>query len=74
MKRRPLEAPPPAFLFFGVFTGFDRLYPTIRTELESSFGPLHSEHGESGIFPFPATVTYRDSMGSRLSRKFFACA
>jgi hypothetical protein len=64
---------PRAFLFFGVFTGFERLFPRVRTLIEARFGPVHPR-GESPAFPFPETRTYRRSMGTGLLRKLFVLA
>lgn len=61
---------PPAFLFFGVFTGYPDLLEEARTEIVDEFGALHPA-GESGVFPFPRTETYEKSMGPALVRRFF---
>ncbi len=61
---------PPAYLFFGVFTGFEPLFEVIRKLIVLRFGPLHPQ-GESGLFPFPETRTYSRTMGEALQRKFF---
>lgn len=60
----------PAYLFFGVFTGFPALFPEVRARIEARFGAIHPE-GESPTFDFPETRTYARSMGSNLHRKFF---
>ena len=67
---RQIHHAPPARLFFGVFTGFDRLFDWVRDRLEARFGPLDAE-AESPVFPFPETQTYSQTMGSPLRRKFF---
>ena len=67
--REPRPAPP-AFLFFGVFTGFEPLFGEVKALLEVRFGSLHPR-GESPVYPFPATQTYSRSMGPNLLRKFF---
>jgi len=61
---------PPAYLFFGVFTGFPALFPEVRALIEARFGAIHPE-GESPTFDFPETRSYARSMGSGLRRKFF---
>lgn len=70
MSPRPLRPAPPAFLFFGVFSGRTEILEETRRLLEARFGPLHAR-GESSIFPFPDTRTYRPTMGSELRRRFF---
>ena len=60
----------PAFLFFGVFTGFPELLPASRELIVGEFGALHP-NGTSEVFPFPRTRTYEKSMGADLVRQFF---
>ena len=67
---RQLREPPPAFLFFGVFTGFEAALDRIREAVVRDFGPLHPG-GESPVWPFPETETYRPTMGGGLRRRFF---
>ena len=64
---------PPAYLFFGVFTGFHDLFAQARRLIEERFGPLHPR-GESPVYPFPETRAYRTTMGERLQRRFFVVA
>jgi hypothetical protein len=64
---------PPAYVFFGVFTGFPDLFPQARRLIEERFGPIHPR-GESPVYPFPETRAYRSTMGERLQRKFFVIA
>ncbi len=61
---------PPAFLFFGVFTGYPELLEEARDVIVEQFGPLHSA-GSSPVFPFPRTQTYEKTMGTSLVRQFF---
>lgn len=61
---------PPAFLFFGVFTGYRELLEATRELITEEFGPLHPA-GSSAVFPFPRTRTYEKTMGARLVRQFF---
>ncbi len=69
--RRERRAAPPARLFFGTITGFERLLERVRDRLAARFGELASED-ESPVFPFPDTRTYAKSMGEGpLLRKFF---
>jgi len=67
---RPWREAPPAFLFFGVFTGFPELFPVVRDRIVARHGPLHPL-GESEELPFPETRTYAPTMGSGLRRKLF---
>jgi hypothetical protein len=64
---------PLALLFFGVFTGFERIFPRVRSLIEEGFGAIHPR-GESPVFPFPETRTYRSTMGSGLLRRFYVLA
>lgn len=64
------RAAPPAFLLFGVFTGFPELFDAVRARIVREYGPLH-RRGESPAYPFPVTRTYARSMGPGLVRKFF---
>jgi len=67
-KRRPA---PEARLFFGVISGFERLFEVARERLAARFGPLSAAE-ESPVLPFPPTRTYSKSMGQGpLLRKFF---
>jgi hypothetical protein len=65
-----LRKAPPAYLFFGVFTGFPALFPEVRSLIEARIGTIHPE-GESPTFAFPETRTYARTMGTGLQRKFF---
>ncbi len=69
--RHPLSEPPPARLFFGIITGFRRLFDAVRERIASRFGALEAAE-ESPIFPFPPTRTYARLMGEGpLQRKFY---
>src|SRR5262245_46152941 len=69
--RRGGRLAPEARLFFGVITGFERLFEVARDRLAACFGPLSAEE-ESPVLPFPPTRTYSKSMGAGpLLRKFF---
>ncbi len=68
-----LRNPPPARLFFGVFTGFEELFDWVERRLAKEFGPL-DESSRSPIFPFPTTRTYSRTMGDSLQRRFFFLA
>jgi hypothetical protein len=70
---RPLRAAPPAFLFFGVFSGRSEILDEARRLIEERFGALHAA-GASATFPFPETRTYRHTMGGGLQRRFFVLA
>jgi hypothetical protein len=70
MARRTPRPPPPARLFFGVFTGFERLFDWVRDELAAAYGPLDGAL-ESALLPFPETRTYARDMGPDLRRKFY---
>jgi hypothetical protein len=61
---------PPAFLFFGVFTGFPPLLDAAKQLIVKRYGPLHPR-GESAVFPFPETRAYGRTMGAGLVRQFF---
>ena len=67
--RAPREAPP-AFLFFGVITGFEEAFARVRGLIEAQCGSLRPE-GVSAAYPFPETRTYARTMGPGLRRKFF---
>ena len=67
------HAAPPAFLFFGVFSGYKALLSRVRDQIVARYGPLHLR-GESAIFPFPETRTYGRTMGQNLLRQFFVLA
>ncbi|MBI4604256.1 MAG: DUF4416 family protein [Planctomycetes bacterium] len=67
---RQVRPAPPAFLFFGVFTGFDGVFAEVRRRVEARFGPIHPR-GESPTYPFPETRTYAPAMGHGLLRRFF---
>ncbi len=71
MDRRPERHDAPhARLFFGVITGFERLFDAVRERIAARFGPLEPGD-ESPVFPFPATRTYAPTMGAGpLLRKF----
>ena len=70
-----MRASPPedAFLFFGVFAGRAEIIDETRERLVERHGPLHPL-GESAAFRFPDTVTYRESMGTGLRKKYFVFA
>lgn len=68
--RRKARVAPPAFLFFGVFTGYPELLDEAKALIVREFGPLHPA-GSSAVFPFPRTQTYEKSMGASLVRQFF---
>jgi hypothetical protein len=70
MRRSALQSPSDAFLFFGVITGHEELLGEVASAIVDRWGPLH-ERGESAVFPFPETATYRATMGPRLLRQFF---
>jgi hypothetical protein len=70
MPSRPLRAAPPAFLFFGAFSGRSEILDEARRLIEERFGALHAD-GVSATFPFPDTRTYRPTMGAGLERRFF---
>ena len=64
---------PHAFLFFGVFTGFEDLLEEVRGRVEARYGPLHL-HGVSPVYEFPRTRSYARTMGPNLKRQFFVLA
>ena len=69
--RRERRLAPEARLFFGVITGFGRLFDVVRERISARFGELEPAE-ESPLLPFPATRTYSRSMGAGpLLRKFF---
>jgi len=68
--RRECREAPHAFLFFGVFSGFEETFPEVRKLIVERFGAIHPQ-GESPSYPFPETRTYRRTMGSGLRRKFY---
>ena len=61
---------PPAFLFFGVFTGYPELLEASKELIVGEFGALHPD-GVSAVLPFPRTRTYEKTMGAVLVRQFF---
>jgi hypothetical protein len=62
---------PPARLFFGVITAYERVFERARDRIALRFGPLEPAD-ESPIFPFPETRTYAPTMGpGPLLRKFY---
>ena len=65
-----LREPPPAYVFFGVFSQFDAAFTAVRETIEEQFGTLHP-HGVSPRYPFPHTDTYHKTMGGPLQRQFF---
>ncbi len=72
--RRERRLAPDARLFFGVITGFERLFDAARERIAKRFGPL-AEDEESPVLPFPVTRTYSRSMGEGPHlRKFFFLA
>src|SRR5512136_2323033 len=60
---------PPARLFFGVITAYERVFERARDRIAARFGPLEPAD-ESPVFPFPETRTYAPTMGPSLQRKF----
>ena len=66
----PFREAPLAFLLFGVFTGFEEIFDRVRELITRQYGSLHPR-GESPVYPFPDTETYRPSMGPDLLRRFF---
>jgi hypothetical protein len=67
---RGLREAPPAFLFFGVFTGFEGVFDRVRSLVEGRYGPIDRD-GESAASPFPETRTYARTMGAGLLKKLF---
>lgn len=70
MSHLPLREPCPAFLFFGVITSRSEIIDETRDLLVERYGSLHPR-GESPVFPFPETRTYRSTMGTALKKRFF---